>query len=217
MRNIQKIGATGAFLQATYFLVLVLFVTTILPSQGFSATSDAYHNPAIALPFAAKSPLRALDELRDILWGIGLVVTALALYERWQSDKGFKLHLMVTLAIMSATLLFSSGISGFTSISELAKLYPQNPTDTGSAYLAITLLGGGIRGAAIMLFGGWGFVTSWLALKKNEFSKPLNYVGLGVGLVSMGALIVPLAKYIILIFGWVWLVWLGIALWRTPK
>ena len=34
MKNIQKIGALGAFLQAIYFVVLVLFITIILPSQG---------------------------------------------------------------------------------------------------------------------------------------------------------------------------------------
>jgi hypothetical protein len=205
MRSIQKIGAIGAFLQAIYFLVLVLFVTTILPSHGFPATSDAYHNPAIALPFAAESPLRALDELRDIIWGIGLIFTALALYERWHSQTAYITRLMFTLAIIGTTLLFASGIAGFTSISELAKLYVQNPTDAGSAYLAVTLMAGGMRGTAIIVFGGWVLLTSWLALKRGELPKLLNYVGLVVGIVSIGALVILGATYVIIILGSVWL------------
>jgi hypothetical protein len=217
MRSIQKIGAIGAFLQALYFLVMVLFVTTILPSHGFPATSDAYHNPTTALSFATQSPLRALDELRDIIWGIGFLFTTLAFYERWHSQSVYLTRLMFTLAVIGTTLLFESGIAGFTSISELAKLYAQNPTDAGPAYLAVTLIAGGMRGTAIIVFGGWVLLTSWLALKRGELPKLLNYIGLVVGIVSIGALVIPGATYVIIILGLVWLIWIGVALWRLPE
>ena len=217
MRSIQKIGAIGAFLQVIYFLVMVLFVTTILPSHGFPATSDAYHNPAEALAFASQSPLRALDELRDVIWGIGLILTALAFFERWHSRSVYITHLMFTFAIIGTTLLFASGIAGFTSISELAKLYAQNPTDAGPAYLAVTLMAGGMRSTAIIVFGGWVLLTSSLALKRGELPELLNYIGLVVGIASIGALVIPGATYVIIILGLVWLMWLGVALWRLPE
>jgi hypothetical protein len=214
MRSIQKIGAVGAFVQAIYFLILVLFVTAILPSRGFPATADAYHDPAVALPFAAQSPLRALDELRDIIWGIGLILTAMALHERWQSRTGYATRFMLALGIIGTALLFASGIGGFTSISELAKLYSQGATDAAPAYLAVTLMAGGLRGAAVIVFGGWVLLTSWLALKRAELPRLLNYIGLAVGIVGLGALVIPGATSILVIAGFVWLVWLAMALWR---
>jgi hypothetical protein len=64
----------------------------------------------------------------------------------------------------------------------------------------------GLLGIAVIFLNGvWYILISWSALKYNRLPKPLSYLGLGMGLLSL----LPPLGILVLLFGVVWSLWLG--------
>ena len=214
MKRLLQLGGIGALLQATYFLAVVLFLAVILPSQGFSANDTAYHDPATALSFALKSPTRAISELLDVILGVGLVMTTIALYEKFQEKLPGRKEVMVTAAIVGATFAFASGIMGFITIPELAGMYAQGKVEANATYLTVTLITGALRLGAIFAYGWWVFMVSWIGNTTKQFSKPMNYLGFVLGVLGIINFIIQPVAVVTVILGVVWSVWLGLVLLR---
>jgi hypothetical protein len=214
LKRLLHLGGIGSLLQAVYFVAVVLFLAVIMPSQGFRADDTAYHDPAAALSFALKSPIRAISELLDVVLGVSLVVTTIALYEKFQVKLSGRKQVMVTAAIVGATFSFASGLIGFITIPELAGMYAQGQVEANAAYLTVTLITGALRLGAIFAYGWWVLMVSWIAYTTQQFSKPLNYVGLLLGVLGIINFTVQPVAIVTLVLGVVWSIWLGIGLLR---
>ena|SRR5712691_9700813 len=83
MKDFQKVGGVGAFLQAAFFVMLFVYIFVVLPSQGLAGPT-ALNDPAKALPFAANSPILSLVNLIFVPLVIGIILVVLALYERFK-------------------------------------------------------------------------------------------------------------------------------------
>lgn len=212
MTNLRRVGAAGAFLQTAYFVILLLFLFVLLPGQGFDPTEENFHNAAVALPFAAHSPLRALDDLRDILLGVGVLMAGVAVFELWSERARGMLRLGLVFAIAAGALLLGSGITGYSTTPTLAALYLAGRTaDAGGAYLAITLVTGGLRLAGFFAYGVWALLASLGELRLDTLPRAHAFLGMvmGIGL-SLAWLVGNVAAVVGLVAALVWTAWLGV-------
>lgn len=212
MIEMRRVGAAGAFLQTAYFVALLLFLLVVLPGQGFDPSAENFHNAAIALPFAARSPLRALDDARDVLLGIGVLFAGVALFELWAERMRGVLRLALVFGIAAGSLLLGSGFTGFSTTPTLVALYQSGRTaDAGSAYLAITLMTGGLRLAGFFAYGGWAFLTGLGAFRLETLPRIHAVLGMVMGAAMLLAWLVGNVAAIAGLFAaLIWTPWLGV-------
>jgi hypothetical protein len=204
----------GLFLIPVYFLVSILFSLVLMPAQGFAATEEAFHTPEVALAYAAESPLRALDDLRDLILAAGLVIGGAALYDGDEENEGDRYLQRAALVIagLGAALLTGSAVAGFTALPVLVDQYSQAGVVVEGAYLALTLITGGMRWAGWIALGVWAGLISWAAQRTNRL--PLIATILGIGLAAAGvlSLVLPdVAPVAIVVLGIIWPIWIGIS------
>ncbi len=212
MTGMRRVGAAGAFLQTAYFVVLLLFLLVILPGHGFDPSADNFHNAAIALPFAARSPLRALDDARDVLLGAGVLLAAVPLFELWAERMRGMLRLALVFGIAAGTLLLGSGIAGFAAMPPLVAVYQAGrASDAGGAYLAVTLMTGGLRQAGLFAYGAWAFLIGLATFRLEALHRTHAVLGMVMGAALMLAWLAGnVAAIAGLLAALIWTPWLSV-------
>ncbi len=214
MKDFQKVGGVGAFLQAAFFVMLFVYIFVVLPSQGLAGPT-ALNDPAKALPFAANSPILSLVNLIFVPLVIGIILVVLALYERLQAGSPGVVRIATAAGLVATALFLARAMIGFIAPPQLAQLYAHNPAEAGAAYLALSLVIGGLNNAAIFAVGSFQLLVSWAALRTGGLSKPLSYLGLLTGVVGILAFTIPLGGLIGAAITLVWSLWLGVVLLRA--
>jgi hypothetical protein len=212
MRGLQKVGALGALLFALSFVLLIVSNAVIQPSLGITEPADGI-NPAKVLPVV--STLRLVFAI-PILFAVAVSLTTLALDERLQERAPAQMRIATASGLAGAVLFLGTGMFAFVALPELASIYAQNAAGVTIADLALADgVDTGLLTAAIFASGWWVLLASWAALPEG-LPKPLNYLGLLFGAVSILAFAIPPLSILGAFVGIVWALWLGIVLWREP-
>ena len=155
--------------------------------------------------------------LMYVIFGVLLVVLALALYERLNTASPAIIQTATVIGIIWAGALIASGMVANAGIAPVVALYGKDPAQAASTWLAIESVANGLGGANGEILGGLlTLLVSWAALQVNGLPKGLNYLGLLVGVVGIIST-VPGLNDLVGLFGMsqiLWFVWLGIVLLR---
>ncbi len=211
----HTLASFGAFLIGLYFIALILFLGIILPGQGFSGDENAFHTPAIALPFALVNPLRAVYHLLDLVLAVGLVLTAVALAQRLQNARTAMVRVATCAALIGAALLLAGSMLGYIGVPELARLYAQGQPEAGAAYLTITIITGALQMGAIFAFGSWVLLVCMAAATGGGLPRRLAYLGILLGATAMLNFLAETMSVLTVLLSIVWSIWLGVALIRA--
>ena len=215
MKSLQKVGSIGALVLALYFFLILLFVTVILPGQGFT-TPESFNDPAKALASWTSSQILYLFNVLDVAFAVGLTLVVSALDGRVRRNESDTLRLSAAAGVVAIPLFLAAGMTAIIGTPQLASTYARNQASASAAYLGMNAVLGGLHFSSAFAFGWWLVLVNWNALKMSALPKPLCYVGLVFGAASILFFAVQLLAPVTLVLGLVWTPWLGMVLWREP-
>ena len=213
MKNFQKMGGISAlYMAAAYVLGIV----------GFKLVADysAVVDPVAKVAFLGENQtiMYILHLLVYVVWGIFMVVLALALYERLKASSPAMAQTATVFGLIWAGLIIASGMIFNIGMGNVVDLFSTDPAQAATVWLAIESVFEGMGGGNEIVGGIWILLVSWAALKAGEFPKVLNYLGLVLGVAGILSAIPALGEIGAAIFGLgqiVWFLWLGIVMLRS--
>ncbi len=212
MTNLQKLGGIAALYLATAYLVGIVLFLFVLDYPNIVDPAQK-----VALLVDKQLVIYATNLLLYVIFGVLLVVLALALYERLKASAPAMMQVATTLGIIWAGSLVASGMVANAGIAPVVALYGQDPAQAALTWLGIESVASGLgNGNGEILGGLFTLLVSGAALRSGGLPQFLNYLGVVVGLVGIVSTLPGLSD-LVGIFGLsqlVWFVWLGLILLR---
>jgi len=196
MNKLQKIGGVAALVEAGTFVVGFVLYSTVLASADYGSLDiDPLQNVSFLVEHQAL--MYAWNLIIYMLFGVCLVVLALALYERFQHSVKGTLQARDSLptdtevcaiakvatifGFIWAGLVIASGMIANIGASLIVETATNDPDQAASLWLAMHFVVDGLGGGNEIAGGLWVLLISWAALLHGKFSKALSYFGLVVG------------------------------------
>lgn len=215
MRNLQKMGGIAALYEAAAYIVGMIGFLAVVDVSGVADPVKQVALMADNLTF-----LYILHLIVYVVWGIFMVVLALALYERLKTNSPAIVQIATVFGLFWACVIIVSGMIHNVGMQTVVDLYGKDPAQAGTVWLTIDSVLGGLAGSNEAIGGIWLLLLSWAALRSGELSKLLNYLGVVVGVAGIISIVPALAGILIYVFALgqiVWFIWLGIAMLRSSK
>jgi hypothetical protein len=210
MKNLQKMGGIAALYEAAAYVVAMVGFLLVVDVSG---VADPVQK--VALMADNQAFLTILHLITYVIWGLFLVVLALALYDRLKAGSPAMAQTSTAIGLIWAGLVIASGTLYNVGMGTVVDLYSTDPAQAATVWLAIDAVFTGLSGIEIV-GGTWMLLVSWAALRGGELPKTLNYLGVVVGVAGL-LTVVPALEMLALVFGLgqiVWFVWLGIVMLR---
>ncbi len=210
MKSLQKMGGIAALYEAAAYIVGMIGFLTVV---DVSSVADPVKKVALMADNLAF--LYILHLIVYVVWGIFMVVLALALYERLKARSPAIVQTATTFGLFWACVIMVSGMIHNAGMQTVVDLYGKDPVQAGTIWLTIDSVLRGLAGSNEAIGGIWLLLLSWAALRSGELSKILNYLGVVVGAAGIISLVPALAGIFIYVFALgqiVWFIWLGIAM-----
>jgi len=212
MKTLQKSGGYAAlYLAIAYLIGLILFIV-VLDYPGIT-------DPAQKVALLVEKPMVifATNLFMYVLFGVALVVLALALYDRLKASAPALMQVATALGIIWAGSLIASGMVSNAGIDPTVALYATNPTQAALSWQGIETVTTGLgNGNGEILGGLFTLLVSLGALRGGTLPKGLSILGLLIGAVGILTINQGLTD-LTGVFGlsqMVWFVWLGLVLLR---
>jgi hypothetical protein len=215
MKTLQKMGGFAALYEAAAYIVGMIGFLTVVNVSGVADPAQQVALMAENLAF-----LYILYLFVYVVWGIFMVILALALYERLKAASPAIMQTATIFGIFWGCVIIISGMIHNVGMQNVVDLYGIDPTQAGTVWLTIDSVLGGLAGSNEAIGGIWILLLSWAALRKGEFSRVLNYLGVVIGIAGILSIVPALAEIFIYIFALgqiVWFIWLGISMLRSGK
>jgi hypothetical protein len=213
MKNLQKMGGIAAlYMAAAYIVGMVGFLAVV----DVSGVVDPVQK--VALMVDNQAFLYIMHLIIYVVWGVFLVVLALALYERLKAGSPAIVQTATVFGLIWAAVIIVAGMIYNVGMGNVVDLYGKDPALAGTVWLTIDSVFEGLGGSNEVLGGIWILLISWAALRAGELPRVLNYLGLAVGVAGIISVVPALAEIFIYIFALgqiVWFVWLGIVMLRS--
>lgn len=213
MKNLQKIAGIAALLEAAIYLSAFIFFGAF-----WSFPIDASIQQKLILLQENQAILSIANLIMYVLFGVLLAALVLALHERLKEHAKNLSQLASIFGFLWVGLIIACGMIANIGLDVVIKLSINEPEQARPVWLTINAIVEGIGGGNEVVGGLWVLLLSIAALKANELSKKLNYLGLFVGLT--GVLTIYPADILTEIFGLsqiFWFSWLGVMMLKTPK
>jgi hypothetical protein len=208
MKNLQKMGGIAALYEAAAYIVgMVGFLTVVDVSSVVDPVKQ------VALMAENLAFLYTMHLIVYVVWGVFMVVLALALYERLKAGSPAMMQTATVFGLLWAFVIITAGMIYNSGMENVVDLYGQEPDQAATVWLAINSVFDGLGGSNEVLGGIWILLISWAALRTGKLPKVLNYLGALIGVAGIVSVVPALAEIFIYIFALgqiVWFVWLGI-------
>jgi hypothetical protein len=222
MNGLQKMGGVAApAMAATWVVGFAVFLGVLTPAGYFNESVGPADKVAILADHQGIVSLSYL--IPYVVFGMLLVVLALALYERLKAASPAMAQTATAIGLIWAGLVIAAGMLGNVGVGNVVDLHASDPTQAGSAWLVIDTVVFGLGGQNEIAGGLWVLLISWTALRARQLPRALNYLGVVAGVAGL-LTVVPAfevlgaVEVLGLVFGLgliVWFIWLGIILLRT--
>ncbi len=214
LKKLQKIGGVCAILEALIYIFAFIVYGGILvyPKANASAVEQ--------LNFLTNNylTLSILNLISYVLFGILLAVLVIAIHQRLKNYAPIFSNLASIFGILWVGLVISSGMIANIGLSSVLAIGVREPDNAMLIWSSVSIISEGLGGGNEIVGGIWVLLLSTIALKGQLFSKPLNILGILVGIAGIST-IYPLEIFTE-IFGIsqiIWFLWVGIFMIRKPK
>ncbi len=213
LKKLQKLGGVCAIGEA------LIYISAFIVYGGVLVYPDKDASIIAQWSFLSDNYvlLSVLNLVAYVLFGILLAVLVLAVHQRQKMVAPVLSQLTFVFGILWAGLVIASGMItniGLNAVVELGATAPEKAMQT---WTSVSVVSEGLGGGNELVGGLWVLFLSMLALKHRLFSKPLNLLGIVVGIAGI-ATVYPLDVFTE-IFGIsqiVWFLWMGIFMIRRP-
>ncbi len=214
MKNLQKMGAIAALYEAAAYLIAMVGYLLVL-----GTLDDVDPVQKVASLVDNQAFYYILNLIAYVIWGLVMVVLALALYQRLKSGSPALAQTATAIGLIWATVIIASGLIRNFGMGIVVDLYSTDPTQAATVWLAVESVFEGLSCANGEILGGpWVLLVSWAALRAGKLPKALNYLGVVLGVAGILSTIPALFMVLALVFGMgkiVWMTWLGIVMLRS--
>ena len=213
MKNLQKMGGIAALYEAAAFLIAMVGFLLVLDTLG---VVDPVQK--VALLVDNQAFLYILNLIAYVIWGLVMVVLALALYERLKAGSPAMMQIATAIGLIWACVVIASGMVANIGMDTVVDLYGTDPSQAVTVWLAIESVADGLGGAGGEILGStWILLVSLAALRGGELPRALNYFGVAISVAGILSVVPALFGVLGIIFGLgkiVWYIWLGIVMLR---
>lgn len=210
-KKIQKIGGVAAIFQALIYITAFIFYGALLvyPDANASAVEE--------LNFLSDNyfTLSVLNLVSYVLFGILLAVLVVAIHQRLKNFAPSFSKLASAFGIIWVGLVIASGMIANVGLNTVIAM--EDPEKALLVWSSVSIIFEGLGGGNEIVGGIWVLLISIIALKGQLFSKPLNVLGLLVGIA--GVLTVYPLEIFTEIFGISQIIWflrIGVFMIRKP-
>ncbi|NQZ75270.1 MAG: DUF4386 family protein [Ekhidna sp.] len=209
--KLQKIGGISAILEG------LIYIFTFVIYGGVLAFPKADASSIEKLNFLSNNfiTLSAINLVSYVMFGILLAVLVLAIHQRLKNDAPILTSLASLFGVIWVGLVISSGMIANIGLKTVVDLGTNSPEDAMLIWRSVGIVSEGLGGGNEIVGGIWVLLLSIVAFKSKSFSKPLNILGLVVGIAGV-VTIFPLEIFTE-IFGLsqiIWFMWMGVAMMR---
>jgi hypothetical protein len=213
MNDLQKLGGIAALIEAATFVVgFGLLFTLLAPLAG-----DVDPGQLVAFLADNQAIMYAWNLIIYVVFGIFLVVLALALYDRLKAGSPALVRTATAFGLIWAGLVIASGMVANDALGTVVDLYARDPAQAALVWVALDSVRNGLGGGNEIVGGLWVLLVSWAALRTGGLPRALNYLGVVIGVAGI-LTIIPALEALGAVFGLgliVWFVWLGIVMVRS--
>lgn len=215
INDLQRMGGISALIEAAVYMVGFGVFIFLLDSSG-------YVGPVQQIAFLAdnKTTLYTANLLIYVVFGVFLVVLAIALHERLKVGARAVVQTATALGLIWAGLVIASGMISNIGMDVVIDMSEGDPDQAAIVWVAISSVQEALGGGNEIVGGLWVLLISCAGLIAREFPKALNYLGAGIGLAGI-LTAVPTLTVLTDVFGLgqiIWFAWLGIVmLQRSPR
>lgn len=213
--NLQKIGGLAALYEAAaYIFGFWLFLGYLDPS-GYEGTAGK-----VAFLVETQTAQYIGNIAIYTLFGVFLVVLALALHERLKAGAEALMQTATVFGFIWAGLVIASGMISVVGAETVVSLNATDPAGAGVLLQSISTIQEGLGGGVEVVGGVWLLLLSIAALRGSILPKVLNYLGILVGAAGTLTIFPPISEIGAAIFGLgqiIWFLWVGIVLLRTSN
>lgn len=216
MSDLQKTGGVAALIEAATFVVGFALYLTLLASADYGSLDvDPIQNVAFLADNQAIMYVWYL--IIYVVFGIFLVVLALALHERLKVGSPALAQTATAFGLIWAGLVIASGMVANIGAGMVVDIYSNDPDQAASVWLALNFVVDGLGGGNEIVGGLWILLVSLAASRAGGLSRVLNYLGVVVGVAGIVTVVPALGEPGGAVFGLgsiAWFVWLGIVMLR---
>lgn len=208
MNDLQKVGGVAALIEAATFVVgFGLFSTVLAPSM------TGYADPDQTVAFLANNRvlMYAANLIIYVVFGIVLVVLALALHDRLKAASPAVMQVASAFGLIWAGLVIASGMVANIGTGVIVELYATDQAQATSVWFAHNAVVNGLGGGNEIVGGLWVLLVSWAGWRAGGLPRALNYLGVVIGGAGVLTVIPPLGE-LGAVFGLgliVWFIWVG--------
>jgi len=213
MNSLQKMGGIAALYEAAAYIVGMIGFLAVV---DVSSVADPVQKVALMVDNLAF--LYTLHLITYVVWGVFMVVLALALYDRLKAGSPALAQTATVFGLFWACVIIVGGMIHNIGMQNVVDLYGKDPAQAATVWSAIDSVFEGLGGSNEVIGGIWILLISWAALRAGELPRVLNYLGVAIGVAGIISVIPALAEIFIYIFALgqiVWFVWLGIVMLRS--
>jgi hypothetical protein len=152
--------------------------------------------------------------------GTFLALLTLALYQRLHAGAPALSLVAACFGLLWTGLVFASGFITLYGWEVIGKLSSTDPVQAALLRLVVDTITIGIDHSDRFLGGLWVLLTSWAALRTGQLSRPLNFLGLIIGIAGIVSSVAPALNELGYAFGVgiiVWWGWLGVVLLQDKR
>lgn len=215
MKILQKVGGISALVcAATYILAMALLTTVLTPMADESLPFDqfiAFFLPNQTLIFIWHFSMYLVN-------GAFLALLILALYQHLKTGVPALALVSACFGLFWTGLIFVDGFITLNGWEVVGRLASTDPAQAASLRLVVDTVTIGLDHSDRFLGCLWVLLTSWAAIQTGQLSKPLNFLGLALGIAGIVSSVAPALNALGYAFGAgviVWWIWLGIVLLRN--
>lgn len=209
MKNLSKAGGLSALYLAAAYLAAMPFFLLVVKIQELTDPLQI-----VETLIANQGSLYAMEFVVYVLFGLFLIVLAVALRERLRIGAEALMDVATPIALVWAGLLIASGMIHNAGIAPVAALYGKDQAQAVSLWAAIDSVSSGLSGNGEIIGGAWMLLVSLAGQKTKGLPKLLNILGIIIAVVAVISSI-PALKDLAFIFGLgqiAWFIWLGIVM-----
>ncbi len=217
MNELRKVGgAAGLIAAGTYIFGFALLLGVLEPA-GYQLDGQ---------DMVAHAKFLTENQLVMYIWNlviwilnaIVLVILALALHDHVKQNAPAFSQVATSFALIWAELILASGMVSNITLGTTASLFGTDPESAETFLRAMSSVESGLGGGNELAGGLWVLILSWGALRASALSKPLNFIGIIIGLAGLSTLFPMLAPVTGAVFGLgfiLWFAWAGVHLLRS--
>jgi Domain of unknown function (DUF4386) len=212
--GLQKAGGISALIAAvTYLFAMALVFTILAPMADSSLSFEKYMD----FYKANKTIIFIWHFAMYLISGVCLVILALALYERLESDAPTIIKIATVLGLIWASFVFLSGFIVLYGAEMVVNLNRKNPVQAETLKNTIETITLGIDYSDRFLGCLWVGLVSIAGFKTSTFPKLLTIFGVVISTLGLIGTVIPQLSAISYAFGMgaiVWWLGLGVILSR---